>query len=162
MDFVLWISRVIHVGASIVLVGGLVFLVMVLNPSAEREHQTRSSMAMMMQKRHFGFWVICLLTMLASGAVLISFSPQFAWFDYSTPWRKLLGIKQLSFLLMTLYSWQAKRMLGLMERSAAEGLESFEGWRTTYVTLTKRVIVIALIALLSSAAMVVYQRPFGQ
>lgn len=162
MDFVLWICRVIHVSTSVVWVGGLVFLVMVLNPSAEHERQTRSSMAMTMQKKHFGFWVICLLAILASGAVLMSFSPQFVWFDYSTPWRKLQGVKQLSFLLMALYSWQAKRMLGIMERSTVEDMESFEGLRTTYVALTKRIIAIALIALLSSAAMVVYQHPFGQ
>ena len=160
MDFVLWIFRVLHVGAVVVWVGGVVSLVMILNPSAEHEDQTRS--AMTMQKRYFGFWVIWLLVVLASGAVLTTFSPQFAWFDYSTPWRKLLGVKQLSFLLVALYTWQAKRLLGLLERSARADVESFKGLRTTYVALTKRIIVIALIALLSSAAMVVYQHPFGQ
>jgi uncharacterized membrane protein len=162
MDFVLWIFRVLHVGAVVVWVGGVVSLVMILNPSAEHEDQTRSAMAMTMQKRYFGFWVIWLLVVLASGAVLTTFSPQFAWFDYSTPWRKLLGVKQLSFLLVALYTWQAKRLLGLLERSARADVESFKGLRTTYVALTKRIIVIALIALLSSAAMVVYQHPFGQ
>jgi uncharacterized membrane protein len=137
MDFVLWICRAIHVGASIVWVGGLVFVVTVLNPPAEHDLQTRSSVAMAMLKKSVGFWVISLLAMLAGGAVLMLFSPQFAWFDYATPWRRLLGVKQLSFLLMALYSWQVKRLLGFMERSAVEDMESFERLRTTYVAVTK-------------------------
>lgn len=162
MDFVLWIFRVLHVGSAVAGVGGVAFLVVILNPSAEHEDQTCSAMAMTMQKKYFGYWVMWLLVMLASGLVLTYFSPQFAWFDYSTPWRKLLGVKQLSFLLVALYTWQAKRLLGLLERSARADLQSFERLRTSYVAMTKRIIVIALIALLSSAAMVVYQHPFGQ
>jgi hypothetical protein len=99
--------------------------------------------------------------MLATGVLLMLVSPQFQWFDYSTPWRKLLAVKELSFLLMAFFSWQARRVFEQMELSLVRTNDAFDGWRRGYVRLVRRTIVVALIAFLSAAAMVVYENPFG-
>lgn len=161
MDFVLWVCRVMHVISAVVWVGGLIFLNVVMNPVLEHEKETRSTSSMAVQKRFFGFVWMSLWIMLATGLLLMLVSPQYQWFDYSTPWRKLMAVKELSFLLMVFFSWQAKKVFEQMELSLQRGNESFEGWRRGYVTLLRRTIVVAFIAFLSSAAMVVYQNPFG-
>ncbi|HEY6953252.1 MAG TPA: hypothetical protein VI758_12670 [Bacteroidota bacterium] len=161
MDFVLWVCRVMHVISSVVWVGGLIFLNAVLSPVYTHEKELRSSAAMATRKRFFGFIWMSLWTMLLTGALLMLLSPQFRWFDFSTPWRKLLAVKELAFLLMAFFSWQAKKVFEQMELALGRDNDSFDGWQAGYSTLTKRTIAVAILAFLSSAAMVVYQNPYG-
>jgi uncharacterized membrane protein len=161
MDFVLWVCRVMHVISAVVWVGGLIFLNAVIGPVIEHEQQTRSTAFMAVQKRFFGFVWMSLWTMVATGILLMLVNPQFQWFDYTTPWRKLLAVKELSFLLMVFFSWQAKKVFEQMELSLQRTNDAFDGWRRGYVRLVRRTIVVALIAVLSAAAMVVYQNPYG-
>ena len=161
MDFVLWVCRVMHVISAVVWVGGLVFLNAVLHPVLEHDKQTQTPTVMAVQKRFFGFVWMSLWPMLVTGVLLTILSPQSQWFDYSTPWRKLLAVKQLSFLLMGFFSWQAKKVFEQMELALQRGDGSFEGWRAGYGKLTRRTIAVALIAFLSAAAMVVYQNPYS-
>jgi uncharacterized membrane protein len=160
MDFVLWICRAIHIIASVVWVGGLIFLNAVLNPILEHEHETRGVAAMAAHKRFFGFIWMSLWLMLVTGGLLMLASPQFRWFDYSTPWNKLLAVKELAFLLMAFFSWQAKKIFVQMEQSLLRGNDSFDGWRAGYYKLTRRTIVVSFFAFLSAAAMIVYQNPY--
>ena len=161
MDFVLWVCRVMHVISAVVWVGGLIFLNAVMGPVLEHEQQTRNAAFTAVQKRFFGFVWMSLWTMLATGLLLMLVSPQFRWFDFSTPWQKLLAVKELSFLLMAFFSWQAKRVFEQMELSVQKTNDAFDGWRLGYVRLVRRTIVVAFIAFLSAAAMVVYENPFG-
>jgi len=161
MDFVLWVCRVMHVVSAVVWVGGLIFINVVLNPVLEHKQETRSAASMAVHKRFFAFVWMSLWILLGTGALLMLSSPQFQWFDLSTPWRKLLAIKELSFLLMAFFSWQTKKVFEQMERSLQRADDSFDGWRTSYVRLARRTIFTAFIAFLSAAAMVVYQNPYG-
>lgn len=115
MDFVLWVCRVMHVLSAVVWVGGLIFLNAVMIPVVEHEKETRGAAAMAIQKRFIGFIWMSLWTMLVTGVLLMLLSPQFQWLDYSTPWRRLLAVKQLSFLLMAFFSWQTKKVFEQME-----------------------------------------------
>ncbi len=150
-----------HLISAVVWVGGLIFLNAVFNPVVEHEQETRGTLSVAIQKRFFGFVWMSLWTMLATGILLMIASPQFQWFDLSTPWRKLMAVKELSFLLMAFFSWQAKKVFEQMEQSLQRGSDAFDGWRRGYVTLLRRTIVVALIAFLSAAAMIVYENPFG-
>ncbi len=161
MDFLLWVCRVMHVIAAVVWVGGLIFLNAVMSPVVEHEQETRNRAFMAIQKRFFGFVWMSLWTMLATGIILMFLSPQYRWFDYATPWRKLLAVKELAFLVMAFFSWQAKKVFEQMERAQQQSNDAFDGWRLGYVRLVRRTIVVALIAFLSAAAMVVYENPFG-
>ena len=93
-----------HVISAVVWVGGLIFLNVVMNPVLEHEQGIRTASTMAIQKRFFGFVWMSLWIMLATGALLMLVSPQFRWFDYSTPWRKLMAVKELSFLLMVFFT----------------------------------------------------------
>jgi uncharacterized membrane protein len=161
MDFVLWVCRVMHVMSSVVWVGGLIFLNTVAGPVFEHDKLVRNPTVMAIHKRFFGFVWMSLWTLLVTGALLTLLSPQFLWFDYSTPWRKMLAVKQLSFLLMGFFAWQTKKVFEQMELSLQRGDDSFDGWRAGYLKLARRTIAAGIIAFLSSAAMFVYQNPFG-
>ncbi len=161
MDFVLWVCRVMHVIAAVVWVGGLIFLNAVAGPVLEHDRQTRNASFMAVQKRFFGFVWMSLWTMVATGVLLMLVSPQFRWYDYSTPWQKLLVVKVLAFFVMAFFSWQMKKVFEQMELSLEKENDAFDGWRLNYVRLVRRTIIVAFIAFLSAAAMVVYENPFG-
>jgi len=161
MDFVLWVCRVMHVISSVVWIGGLVFVNAVLNPVLEHEKGTRGQFSMAVHKRFFGFVWMSLWTLLVTGVLLMLLSPQFQWFDYSTPWRKLLAIKEISFLLMAFFSWQSKKVFEQMELSLQRNDDTFDGWRMGYLKLARRTIVVGIVAFLSAAAMFVSQNPYG-
>jgi len=150
-----------HIISSVVWIGGLVFINAVLNPVLDHEGGSRGSLSMAAHKRFFGFVWMSMWTLLVTGGLLMLLSPQFQWFDFSTPWRKLLAVKELSFLLMAFFSWQAKKVFEQMEFSLKRGDDSFDGWRTGYLRLARRTIVVGIIAFLSAAAMYVYQNPYG-
>lgn len=161
MDFVLWVCRVMHVISAVVLIGGLIFLNAVMNPVLEHEKGAQRALPMAIYRRFFGFTWMSLWILLATGALLMLASPQFRWFDYSTPWSKLLAIKELSFLLMAFFAWQSKKVFQQMERSESREDDMYEGWRLGYLKLARRMIGVGIIAILSAAAMIVYQNPYG-
>ncbi len=150
-----------HVISSVVWVGGLIFMNAVMNPVLEHVGETRGATTMAVQKRFFGFIWMSLWTMLATGMLMMLLSPQFRWFDLSSPWQKLLAVKELSFLVMAFFSWQAKKVFEQMELSMDRSNDSYDGWRLAYGKLVRRSILVAFIAFLSAAAMVVYENPFG-
>ncbi len=160
MDFVLWVCRVMHVISALVWMGGLIFVNAVMNPVLEHEKSTRGTLPMAIYRRFFGFIWMSLWTLLATGILLAVTSPQFRWFDYSTPWTKLLAIKELAFLLMAFFAWQSKKVFQQMERAADRQDDTYEGWRLGYLKLARRTIGVGIIAILSAAAMIVYQNPY--
>jgi uncharacterized membrane protein len=161
MDFLLWVCRVMHVISAIVWIGGLIFVNAVMNPVVEQEKGTRGTLPMGIYRRFFGFIWMSLWTLLVTGVLLMLTDPQFRWFDYSTPWTKLLAIKELSFLLMAFFAWQSKKVFQQMERAVERQDDTYEGWHLGYLKLARRMIGVGFIAILSAAAMIVYQNPYG-
>ncbi len=149
-----------HVISAIVWMGGLIFINAVMNPVLEHQMEMRGGVSMSLYKRFFGFIWMSLWTLLGTGAILTVANSQFHWFDYSTPWMKLLAIKEISFFLMGFFAWQSKKVYRQMERTEDGQHDIFEGWRLGYLKLVRRMIGVGIVAILSAAAMVVYQNPY--
>ena len=152
MEFVLWACRVMHIVSVVVWLGGLIYFNAVLVPVAEYEQQARSRFVLAVQKRFFGFVWSTLWPLLLTGILLMVLSPKFRWFDYSTLWARLLAIKQVAFLFMTFFSWQASKVFLGME-AAKNDEETLEGWRLGYMKLTKRTIFFGIVSVLCAAGM---------
>lgn len=155
MDFVLWACRVVHVVSVVAWVGGLIFLNAVLRPVANYERAARSTVILRIQKQFLPFVWSSLWPLLITGVLLMLLSPRFIWFDYSTWWSKLLVVKQVSFVLVLFFSWQMGTVFKRMEEAADKDSDEFEGWWLGYSKLVKRSLVAAIVALLSSAGMMV-------
>jgi uncharacterized membrane protein len=161
MDFVLWISRIAHFTATSVWIGGLLFHTQVVQRIASELNDDRNPIVHAAGKRLIQVVWVSLAILLVSGAVMLAFSRENIWFDFSTPWRKLIGVKQAAFVLLVFLCWQMMIIVREMDKSIAQGNESFFRWRANYRTLALRALVTGLIAVLSSAALVVYQNTIG-
>jgi uncharacterized membrane protein len=111
VDFVVWASRVMHVSAASVWIGGLVFQNTVMMPVVRHEGGEASGVWVAIGKRFAGFTWMCAWTMLATGAILMLLDPRFVWFNYTTGWSVLLGFKQLIFVLLVFYAFGIARLL---------------------------------------------------
>jgi uncharacterized membrane protein len=156
MDFLLWVCRVMHIFAAIVWLGGLMFEGAVMVPILQMEdHNVRSAMKRV-HKRFTGFVWMCVWTMLITGLCMMMFNPRFVWFQYNTPWRIYLGIKQLVFLLMMLYAFGYARMLAYLNSPASNG--GYDAKSQLYaqrLTQFRRIsIFLGIVALLLAAGMV--------
>lgn len=152
MEFILWACRAMHVVSVVVWLGGLIYFNAVLMPVAEYEQQARSTFVLAVQKRFAAFVWSTLWPLLVTGILLMVMSPRFRWLDYSTLWAKLLAVKQIAFLLMSFFSWQASKVFLSME-SAKNDDETIEGWRLGYMKLTKRTISFGIVSVLCAAGM---------
>lgn len=154
MDFVLWVSRLMHVVSAVVWIGGLVFINVVLHPMLEHEGMTQSGFSRGVRRRFFPFVWFSLWTMLTTGVLLMLLHPRFIWFDVSSLWSKLLTVKQLSFLLLIFVSWQTARVREKLEQ-VGDREDEFAGWHEGYQRLVRRSIGLGLISLLCAAGMAV-------
>ena len=151
MDFVLWVSRVMHVISAVVWVGGLIFFNAILRPIVEHEQSTQTHLTLEVLKRFQAFIWSSLWPLLATGLLLMLLSRQFIWFDLSTWWLRFLFLKQLCFVLLLFLSWQ----MGKVVQQLPHEQKDFSGWWMAYTTLVRRSIVVALVALLSAGVMIV-------
>jgi uncharacterized membrane protein len=155
MDFVLWVSRVMHVVSAVVWIGGLIFMNTVLHPILHHRHEMLSPTALSVRQRFFpflwsGFW-----TLFCTGIFLTVLSPRFLWLDVSTAWSQLLTVKVVLFLLLWFVSWQAASVVRSIEATVAEQSEEAEAWARTLETLIRRSIVLGLISFLCAAGMAI-------
>ncbi len=151
MDFVLWVSRVMHVISAVVWVGGLIFFNAILRPIAEHEQSTQSHLTLEVLKRFQAFVWSSLWPLLVTGLLLMLLSRHFLWFDLSTWWLRCLFLKQLCFVILLFLSWQ----MGKVVQQLPKEQKDFSGWWISYTTLVRRSIVVALVALLSAGGMMV-------
>jgi len=155
MDFVLWVSHVMHVVSVVVWFGGLIFANAVMIPVLHHEGLSRSKAVLAILLRWSGFVWSSFWTALTTGLLLMVLSPRFIWFDFSTAWLTLLGVKQAAFLFIWFLTWQTSRVLVQLEK-ALEGVdETFESWRLTYIKLIRRSIFLGIICILCAAGMAV-------
>ncbi len=155
MDFVLWVSRVMHIMSVVVWLGGLIFLNTLLLPIAAYHKETRITTVLEAQRRFLPFVWSSVWTILITGMLLMVLSPRFLWFDFSTRWSQLLVAKQVAFLLLLFFSWQAGKVLKRLDESRASDDEAFEGWRLTFQKVVRRSILWGIVALLCAAGMAV-------
>ena len=155
MDFVLWACHAMHAVSTIVWFGGLIFINAVLLPVFDHDGQNRSRSLLASLKRFQGFIWSSFWTALVTGLLLMILSPRFVWFNFSTPWLVFLTVKEGSFALMAFFSWQISRVVISLESAAEDSSDLFEQWRLTYIRLLRRVIFLAIIALLCAAGMAV-------
>jgi uncharacterized membrane protein len=111
MDFVIWASRVMHVLASVVWIGGLVFQNVVSMPVLRYEGEEGSPSTVKVGGRFVGFTWMCAWTIAVTGCILMLLDPRFLWFRYGTPWAVILGFKQLLFILLVVYAFGIARLL---------------------------------------------------
>jgi uncharacterized membrane protein len=151
MDFVLWVSRVMHVISAAVWVGGLIFFNAILRPIAEHEQLTQTHLILEVLKRFQAFIWSSLWPLLVTGLLLMLGSRKFVWFDLSTWWLRCLLLKKLCFVLLMFFAWQ----MGKVVQQLPQEQKDFAGWWISYTTLVRRSIIVALIALLSAGGMMV-------
>ena len=152
MEFVLWSARVVHVISAVVWIGGLVYCNAILTPVLEHESLTRERWLYAVNRRMLGYIWSTLWPLSVTGVLLMLLHPAFRWGDFSSSFNKLLAFKQLTFVLMALFSWQTKKVLSQMNE-AFDRPEEFEGWRLAFVKLTKRTIVAGIAAVLAAEGM---------
>ena len=155
MEFVLWASHVMHVISVVVWFGGLIFVNVVMMPVLHHEGLSRSTAVVAILGRFSSFIWSSLWSVLITGALLMVLSPRFIWLDYSTVWLKLLGVKEIAFLLLCFISWQSSRVLRQLEQALNQPEQVFESWRLTAIKLIRRSIFLGIVCILCSAAMAV-------
>lgn len=115
MDFIIWSSRVMHVAAATVWIGGLVFQNAVMMPVVAHEGEETSRLSGILGRRFSGFSWMCAWSMLVTGSLLMLLDPRFVWFEFATGWSVLLGFKQLIFALMVFYAFGIARLLPALD-----------------------------------------------
>lgn len=153
MDFVLWVSRVMHVVSAVVWLGGLIFLNAVLNPVLRNQEMTRTEAAAAIVRRFIPFLWFSVWTILATGLFLMILSPRLIWLDISTPWSTLLLAKEVLFILLLFFSWQIKEVITRLGDGGAD--EDVDGWWRSFERLVQRSVLAGLAALLCAAGMAV-------
>lgn len=155
MDFVLWVSRVMHIVSAVVWIGGLIFMNTVLHPILHHRHEMLSPSALAVRQRFFPFLWSGLWTLFGTGLFLTLLSPKFIWLDISTLWSKLLTAKAALFLLLWFVSWQAASVVRSIEAAVSGDPETAEAWSRTLEALIRRSIVLGLISFLCAAGMAI-------
>lgn len=154
MDFVLWVSRVMHVVSAVVWIGGLIFMNVVLHPVLHHRHESLSPTALAIRQRFFPFLWSGLWTLFGTGIFLTLLNPRFLWLDISTIWSQLLAVKVILFLLLWFVSWQAAKVVRSIE-AALNNRDEAEAWMRTLEILIRRSLVLGIVALLCAAGMTV-------
>jgi uncharacterized membrane protein len=155
MDFVLWVSRVMHVVSAVVWIGGLIFMNVVLHPILRHRHEMLSPTALAIRQRFFPFLWSGLWTLFGTGIFLTLLSPKFLWLDLSTLWLQFLNAKIALFLLLWFVSWQAASVLRSIEAAVSGEPETAEAWSHTLEALIRRSIILGLISFLCAAGMAI-------
>ena len=109
-------------------------------------------------KRFVGFVWMSVWTILVTGTILMMLNPHFLWFQYHDRWSVLLGLKQLIFVLMTIYAFGYARMLTYLESPSSNGGfdDRTEMYRHRIQQFRKISIFLGITALLLAAGMHMY------
>ena len=117
MDFLLWAARSLHLFAVVVWLGGLLYQAAVTLPVARVEQRELAESSLHLLRRFQPFVWMCVWTILVTGVALMLFNPRFVLFHYDDRWSVMLGLKQLTFLIMVFYSFGYARMLRMVDLS---------------------------------------------
>ena len=117
MDFLLWAARSLHLFAVVVWLGGLLYQAAVTLPVARVEQRELAESSLHLLRRFQPFVWMCVWTILVTGVALMLFNPRFVLFRYDDRWSVMLGLKQLTFVIMVFYSFGYARMLRMVDLS---------------------------------------------
>ena len=92
-------------------------------PVAKAEQIELTENSLHLLRRFQPFVWMCVWTILVTGIGLMLFSPQFVLFQYSDRWSVVLGLKQLTFLVMVFFSFGYARMLRMVVAVRGEARE---------------------------------------
>lgn len=114
MDILLFACRGLHVFGVAVWCGGLMYERVIIIPE--------SGMGKFERLRRFVPFVwMSAWTILITGTALMLFSPRFVFLQYQDAWSVILGLKQMTFLLMVFFAFGTSRMLSrLMELGSGD------------------------------------------
>lgn len=152
MDFILWVSRVMHVVSAVVWLGGLIFLNAVLNPVLRHQGMTQTEAAVATIRRFIPFLRFSIWTILTTGIFLTILSPRHLQLDGMTLWSVLLVTKVVLFLVLLFFSWQIGKVAARLEeiKNGGDG-----GWWSSLERLIERSVLTGLAVLLCAAGMAV-------
>jgi len=111
MDFLLWATRSLHIFAVVVWLGGLMYQSAVMLAVAKVEGSESAPQTIHSLRRFVPFVWMCVWTVFVTGVALMFFSTKFVAFQFHDSWAILLGLKQLTFILMLFFSFGYARML---------------------------------------------------
>lgn len=123
MDFLLWAARSLHVFAVVVWLGGLTYQSAVTLTVARVEGAEFSPQLIHTIRRSIPFVWMSVWTVLVTGVVMTLFSPRFILFEFHDSWSVLLALKQVTFLLMLLFSAGFARMFARVEEFVKTGVQ---------------------------------------
>ena len=143
-----------HLFSVILWLGGLLYQAVILLPVLVTGPPEKAQIVLNQLKAFLPFSWMGLITVLVTGVALMLFNPRFVFLSYDDWWLQALGIKQVAFLAMALFSFGYSRMLscaiGLGETSASsEGA----GFRDRLQQLNRANIFLGIGAVLLSASM---------
>lgn len=155
MDFLLWAARSLHVFSVIVWFGGLLYQAVVAHPVAEAEKKGLDPFTLHLLGRFQPFVWMSVWTIAVTGVALMLFDTRFLFFVYENRWSVLLGLKQVVFLLMVIFSFGYARMLGRLREEVAVGniTELAARLHSQMLVFGKLNTALAIIALLLAAGM---------
>ncbi|MBI3189365.1 MAG: CopD family protein [Ignavibacteriales bacterium] len=103
-----------HIFGVIIWLGGLLFESAIAVPISQAEGDIAISVAKKIHSRFVAFVWMSVWTIAVTGIIMMLLNPQFHWFTYQTQWQRLLGFKQLTFILMLFYAFGYARMLSYL------------------------------------------------
>jgi uncharacterized membrane protein len=149
MDFLLWAVRSVHIFAVVVWLGGLMYQGAVTLPVAKSEGVEVGAQTLHTLRRFMPFVWMCVWTVLVTGVGLMLFSPRFIFGEYRDSWSVLLGLKQLTFVLMAFFSFGYARML----RRCTENVSSADGYFQQMVQFGRITVALGISALLLASGL---------
>lgn len=115
MDFLLWAARCLHIFGVVVWLGGLTYQSAVTLAVAKAEGAEFSPHMIHALRRFLPFVWMLVWTVLVTGVTLTLFSTRFVFFEFQDKWSVLLGLKQITFLLMVFFSFGYARMFARVD-----------------------------------------------
>jgi uncharacterized membrane protein len=112
-----------HIFGVIIWLGGLLFESAIAVPIAQAEGERADSLAQKIHARFTAFVWMSVWTIAVTGIIMMLLSPQFHWFTYETQWQRLLGFKQLTFIVMLFYAFGYARMVSYLQSPSNDGNE---------------------------------------
>jgi putative copper export protein len=121
MDFVLWTTRSVHLFCAVVWLGGLFYQAVVTLPVTRSENIEHGALTRHLLRRFVPFVWMCVWTIVVTGLALMLFNPRFVFLEYHDRWSIILGLKQLTFLLMVFFAFGYARMFSRLDALSSDG-----------------------------------------
>lgn len=124
MDFMIWITRSLHLFAVIVWLGGILFQAVVLMPGVRSEKRINAETLQFLH-RFVPFIWMSVWTLVVTGVALMLFDPRFIFLKFENKWSVILALKEAVFLLMVFFSIGYGRMITrAIDEAAVDGSTS--------------------------------------